>query len=56
MPADIADKENPSGNDAPGFFRDFGVNAEWEERAVAAVAVTVAVMVVAAVAILIGMV
>jgi hypothetical protein len=56
MPADIADSENPSGHHAPGLFEDFGVKAEWEERVVASVAVTVAVMVVAAIAILMGMV
>ena len=56
MPADIADSENPSGNDAPGLFADFGVKAEWEERVVTTVAVTVAVMIVAGIAILMGMV
>jgi hypothetical protein len=55
MPADIADNENASGNHAPGFFEDFGVKAQWEERVVASVAVTVAVMVVSAIAILMGM-
>jgi hypothetical protein len=55
MPADIANSESPSGHDTPGFFDDFGVHADWEERVVASVAVTVAVMVVAAVAILMGM-
>lgn len=54
MPADIADNENPSGKATPGFFEDFGIKAEWEERVVTTVAVTVAVMVVAAVAILMG--
>jgi len=56
MPANIADSEHSSGSDAPGFLKDFGVNADWEERVVTAVAVTLAVLVVAAVAILMGMV
>ena len=56
MPADIADSEKPSGKTTPGSFADFGIKAEWEERVVTSVAVTVAIMIVAAVAILMGMV
>lgn len=56
MPAELADEENPSGNDAPGLFADFGVKADWDERLVTSIAVAVAVMVVAAVAILMGMI
>jgi len=41
---------------APGFMRLLGLELDWEERIMTAVAIVVALMVVAAVAILIGMV
>jgi hypothetical protein len=56
MPAKTADSRIPSGDRLPGFLRTFLANTDWEDRAVTAVATTVAVMVVAAVAILMGMV
>lgn len=56
MPGNIANSRSPSDNDGPVFLRTFGVNGDWEERVVTAVATTVAIMVVAAVAILMGMV
>jgi hypothetical protein len=41
---------------APGFIRHLGFELDWEERMMTAVATVVALMIVAAVAILIGMV
>jgi hypothetical protein len=56
MPGNIANGRSPSGNDGPWFQRTIGISTDWEERVVTAVATTVAIMVVAAVAILMGLV
>ena len=41
---------------APGFIRHLGLELDWEERIMTATATVLALMIVAAVAILIGMV
>jgi hypothetical protein len=41
---------------APGFMRHLGLELDWEERIMTATATVLALMIVAAVAILIGMV
>ena len=56
MPGNVANGRSPSGNDGPEFLRTIGINADWEERVVTAVATAVAIMVVAAVAIRMGLV
>lgn len=56
MAIKLADEKTPSGAAAPSIHRIFGPHAEWEERVVTVVATTIAVMIVAAVAILMGMV
>lgn len=57
MAIDIArsNKSSPE-RAAPGFMRYLGLELDWEERIMTATATVLALMIVAAVAILIGMV
>lgn len=52
----IARSDPPTEPEAVGGYRDFGLKAHWEERVIAVVAASVALMIVAAVAVLMGMV
>ncbi|MCF8478281.1 MAG: hypothetical protein K9G60_14730 [Pseudolabrys sp.] len=52
----IARSDPPAEPEGAAGYRDFGLKAHWEERVIAAVAVSVALMIVAAVAVLMGMV
>lgn len=54
MVIQIADSNKSSRRAAPGFIRHLGLELDWEERVMTAVATVVALMIVVAVAALLG--
>jgi hypothetical protein len=55
MSFDFAHSDRPASSDVGDGFNDFGLRATWGETIVTAVAASLAIMVVAAVALLMGM-
>lgn len=55
MAAKKAPSINPSDSESADFYDDFGLSAQWGERVITAVAATLGITIVAAVALLMGM-
>jgi len=55
MAAKKAPAMRPSDNDAADYYDDFGLSAQWGEKIITAVAATLGITIVAAVALLMGM-
>jgi hypothetical protein len=55
MAAKKAPAIRPSDTDAADFYDDWGLSAQWGERIITAVAATLGITIVAAVALLMGM-
>lgn len=55
MSFNFADSDRPVPADEAGVYHDFGLRARWGERAVTAVAVTLALLFVTTVAVLMGL-
>jgi hypothetical protein len=54
-PAIVPSTARPSETDSADFYDDFGLSAHWGERIITAVAATLGITIVAAVALLMGM-